>query len=178
MAKQATLPLIKMEEKPRKKSAKRPASVSVKKAPIKKKPQKQGTGKTKQSEQLAMALPMPQEKRTKNIAPVAPGHISKEEKAKAGKFVHLMERSDAYIQYKKNGKNSKIGEFDFRSLLLCTMESSRETLVKNINLFKGYAAIHNRQDLLVFLSHCEDRFSHLLSASQKQLKKPVRKSRK
>ena len=115
-------------------------------------------------------------KADKLIAPIIPSHVSKEEKAKAGKFVHLMERSDAYIHYKKNGKNSKIGEFDFRSLLLCTMESSRETLVKNVELFKGYASIHNRQDLLVFLNYCEDRFSYLLTAPQKQLKKPIRKS--
>ncbi len=85
-----------------------------------------------------------------------------------------MERSDAYIHYKKNGKNSKIGEFDFRSLLLCTMESSRETLVKNVELFKGYAGIHNRQDLLVFLEFCEDRFSYLL----KPQNKPVRKAKR
>lgn len=104
---------------------------------------------------------------------IAP-QVSKEEKAKAGKFVHSMERSDAYVHYKKNGKSSKIGEFDFRSMLLCTMESSRETLIKNINLFKGYAGIHNRQDLITFLSYCEDRFSYLLAAPQKQLKKPLR----
>ena len=89
-------------------------------------------------------------KTDKVIAPEVPIHVSKEEKAKAGKFVHLMERSDAYIHYRKNGKNSKIGEFDFRSLLLCTMESSRETLVKNMELFKGYAGIHDRQDLLQY----------------------------
>ncbi len=108
----------------------------------------------------------------------APSVVPKEVKIRAGKFVHLMERSDAYIHYKKNGKNSKIGEFDFRSLLLCTMESSRETLAKNVELFKGYASIHNRQDLLIFLDHCEDRFSYLLVAPQKQLKKPMRKSTK
>jgi len=171
-AKQETLPL----EKPRKKAVKLSALAPVKKVPLKKKPQKQRARKTTQPEQLAMALPIQSEKKTKNIAPVIPGHVSKEEKVKAGKFVHLMERSDAYIHYKKNGKNSKIGEFDFRSLLLCTMESSRETLVKNMELFKGYAVIYNRQDLLVFLSHCEDRFSYLLVPPQKQLKQSIRKS--
>lgn len=104
----------------------------------------------------------------------APIVVPKEVKIRAGKFVHSMEKSDAYIHYKKNGKSSKIGEFDFRSLLLCTMESSRETLAKNMELFKGYASIHNRQDLLTFLGHCEDRFSYLLAAPQKQLKKRSR----
>jgi len=172
-AEQGTLPLIKMEEKSRKKSVKLPASIPAKKMSTRKKPQKQNIKKTAQVEQLAMALPILQEQKAK---PVILNHVSKEEKAKAGKFVHLMERSDAYIQYKKNGRNSKIGEFDFRSLLLCTMESSHETLAKNVKLFKGYAGIHNRQDLLIFLSHCEDRFSYLLIAPQKQLKKPIRRS--
>ena len=104
----------------------------------------------------------------------APIVVSKEVKIRAGRFVHLMEKSDAYIHYKKDGKNSKIGEFDFRSLLLCTMESSRETLAKNMQLFKGYASIHNRQDLLTFLDNCEDRFSYLLATPQKQLKKRSR----
>lgn len=112
----------------------------------------------------------------KVTAPEVPIHVSKEEKLKAGKFVHLMENSDAYINYKKNGNNPRIGEFDFRSLLLCTMESSRETLVKNVGLFKGFAKIHNHRDLLSFLNHCEDRFSYLLVQPQKRLKKPVRKS--
>ncbi len=195
-AKQETLPLIKMEENTRKKPVKSPATIPVKKAPIRKKGRKQGTGKTAQ--QLTMALPILQEKKARPVVqaskkmgtifvptektvqadkvttPVTPSHSSREEKAKAGKFVHSMERSDAYIHYKKHGKNSKIGEFDFRSLLLCTMESSRETLVKNMKLFKGYAGIHNRQDLIMFLIFCEDKFSYLL----KPQNRPVRKVKK
>ncbi len=80
--------------------------------------------------------------------------VSAEEKARAGKFVKMMEASDAYRLYKKNGANAQIGEFDFRSLLLCTMESSPETLARNVELFKGYAGIHNRQDLITFLTFC------------------------
>lgn len=114
-------------------------------------------------------------KQTKPAHP-APVTVTKEDKVRAGKFVRAMERSDAYIHYKKNGKNSKIGEFDFRSLLLCTMESSRETLVKNLQLFKRYADIQSRQDLLIFLNHCEYRFSYLLVSTQKQIKKSARKA--
>lgn len=118
-----------------------------------------------------------QPKQADKVRPT-PFSVPKEVKIRAGKFVRVMETSDAYIHYRKNGKNSRIGEFDFRSLLLCTMESSRETLVKNVELFKGYASMHNRRDLLIFLNHCEDRFSYLLVAPQKQLKKPIRKSTK
>lgn len=82
-----------------------------------------------------------------------------------------MERSDAYIHYKKHGPNSKINEFDFRSLLLCTMELSAETLARNVKLFKGYAGIHNRQDLTTFLIFCEDKFSYLLKPQNKSRRK-------
>ena len=96
--------------------------------------------------------------------------VSREAKERAGKFTHMMERSDAYIHYKKNGSKSNISEFDFRSLLLCTMESSAETLTRNVELFKGYAGIHHRQDLIAFMVFCEEKFSHLL--------KPARKAKK
>ena len=97
--------------------------------------------------------------------------VSQEAKERAGKFTRMMERSDAYIHYKKNGNKSNISEFDFRSLLLCTMESSAETLARNVNLFKGYAGIHHRQDLILFLTFCEDKFSYLLKPQNKLLKK-------
>ena len=98
--------------------------------------------------------------------------VSREEKARAAKFVRAMEVSDAYRLYKKNGKESKISEFDFRSLLLCTMESSSETLARNVELYKGYASIHNRQDLLTFLGYCETSFETLLKPG------PVKKAAK
>ena len=98
--------------------------------------------------------------------------VSREEKARAAKFVRAMEVSDAYRLYKKNGKELKISEFDFRSLLLCTMESSSETLARNVELYKGYASIHNRQDLLTFLGYCETSFETLLKPG------PVKKAAK
>jgi hypothetical protein len=102
---------------------------------------------------------------------IAPINVTKEEKERAGKFARMMDRSDAYIHYKKNGSNSKINEFDFRSLLLCTMESSPETLARNVKLFKGYAGIHNRQDLITFLVFCEEKFSFLLKPQTKSIRK-------
>jgi hypothetical protein len=118
------------------------------------------------------ALPVPvvtAPKVEQKVIPPAPVIIPQEAKIRAGKFVRMMETSDAYRQYKKNGKNANIGEFDFRSLLLCTMESSPETLTRNVDLFKGYAEIHNRQDLIAFLTFCKDKFAHLL-APQKKMK--------
>lgn len=185
LIKQETLPLIRAKKFPAPVPVKKANKQTQSPAAIKKKQHKQSVIKTALSKQLTLGFLTAQEKKINPIAqvskkkreviaPVVLIHVSKEEKAKAGKFVHSMERSDAYIQYKKNGNNSKIGEFDFRSLLLCTMETSRETLIKNMNLFKGYAGIHNRQDLIVFLSFCEDKFSYLL----KPQNKPVRKAKK
>ncbi|NOH01707.1 MAG: hypothetical protein HND47_06980 [Chloroflexi bacterium] len=83
-----------------------------------------------------------------------------------------MERSDAYLQYKKNGGKARISEFDFRNMLYATMESSAETLRRNVELFKRYAGIHNRTDLIAFLTFCEESFAPLLNAKQ-----PARKFR-
>lgn len=101
-------------------------------------------------------------------APTPQVQISKEEKDKAGKFVKLMERSDAFQQYRKNGGKAKISEFDFRNMLYATMESSAETLKRNVDLFKRYAGIHNRADLITFLAFCEDSFAPLLMPQAKR----------
>lgn len=187
--KQETLRQVKVEEpkqtKKKKELVKPAAPVTVQKTPAQKKEKPQA-----QPAQLTMSLmPVAEEKKAKPvppvvkkveskpvkvemvIAPVAVLQVSKEEKVKAGRFVQSMERSDAYRQYKKSGDKSRISEFDFRSLLLCTMESSPETLARNMNTFKGYATIQNRQDLVVFLNFMESSFSTLLNSSGKKLAK-------
>jgi len=98
--------------------------------------------------------------------------VSKEEKAKAGKVIKQVERSDAYRQYKKLGAKACISEFDFRDMLFATMESSAETLRRNVNLFKRYAGIHSRADLITFLDFAEGSFAPLLKIQAKQ---PARK---
>lgn len=92
---------------------------------------------------------------------VAPA-LSKEEKIKAGKVMNLVEKSDAYKLYKKNGKQAKISEFDFRNMLFTTMESSSDTLSRNVLLFRKYANIHSRDDVVTFLNFCEEFFAKLL----------------
>lgn len=151
---------------------------------------KKETLKTAQPAQLTMALPTPPAKKTveepatkppvkkeakpvkQEAAPTPHVQVSKEEKDKAGKFVKLMERSDAFQHYKKNGGKAKISEFDFRNMLYATMESSAETLKRNVDLFKRYAVIHNRADLVTFLMYCEDSFAPLLVP---QVKRTTRK---
>jgi len=168
-----------------------PKSIKPARLVGKKKLQKQSAVKNTQPAQLSMALPSPQEKIAKSLQPVrqkkniitpqkektakitsaASSHLTREERAKAGKVVRLMESSDAYRHYKKNGGNSRISEFDFRSLLLCTMESPPETLARNVNLFKSYVNIHNRHDLMTFLNFCEVSFAFLLKPTGKKINK-------
>ncbi len=125
------------------------------------------------SKPVVIARPVKQ-KQTKAIQPsmiipaVPVPVVSKEEKAKAYQLVRAMERSDAYRQYKGYGEKSRISEFDFRDMLFATMESSPETLARNVNLFKGYARLHDRQDLVTFLNFCEVSFSSLLKPSSKK----------
>lgn len=98
------------------------------------------------------------------LVPVA---VSKEEKDKAAKVIKQIERSDAYQLYRRNGRRAQIGEFDFRNMLFATMESSAETLKRNTELFKRYASIHFRTDLIAFLEFCEENFSALLISKVK-----------
>ena len=100
--------------------------------------------------------------------------ITKEEKEKAGKVVKQMERSDAYLMFKRNGRRAHISEFDFRNMLFATMESPAETLKRNVDTFKRYAGVHQRNDLLGFLDFCEQHFAALLIAKTKQ---PIKKLR-
>ncbi|NWF64195.1 MAG: hypothetical protein HXY38_07810 [Chloroflexi bacterium] len=92
---------------------------------------------------------------------------SKEEKEKAAKVIKQVERSDAFRLYRVNGKRAQIGEFDFRNMLFATMESSPETLKRNLDLFKRYAGIHFRADVIAFLDFCEAAFTELMKPKAK-----------
>jgi len=102
-------------------------------------------------------------------------HLAQTElKTRAGKFVRAMETSDAFRDYKKHGRHAKFNEFEFRSMLLCTLESTHETLKRNLDQFREYADIYTRQDLLAFLNFCEDKYSYLLHPPKKRAAKKMR----
>jgi hypothetical protein len=98
-----------------------------------------------------------------------------EVKAHAKKYVRSIEMSDAYKHFKKG---TPLNEFDFRSMLLCTMESPPTTLARNLNQFKEYVNIHERKDLLSFLEFCESKFSNLLGTADKLTAKPAKTAKK
>lgn len=91
--------------------------------------------------------------------------IHPELKARAKKYIRSIETSDAFKHFKKG---LPINEFDFRSLLLTTMESPPATLARNIAQFKEYVTIHERSDLYSFLEFTEGKFSHLLGKPESQ----------
>jgi len=51
------------------------------------------------------------------------------------------------------------------------MESSPETLARNVELFKGYAEVHNRKDLIAFLVFCKEKFLYLFAPQKKAIRK-------
>jgi len=86
-----------------------------------------------------------------------------EMRTRAGRFVSSLESSEAFQKFSGDGSAVKISEFDFRNMLLCTMETSAETLRNNLEQFKQYASLYQRNDLLEFLGDCQNRFASLLS---------------
>jgi len=88
--------------------------------------------------------------------------VSEEPKASAHRYTRAVQMSDAFIQFKKQGRKARLNEFDFRSMLLCTMETPAATLKRNLEMFKEQVQADNRKDLLAFLEFCEAKFSHLL----------------
>ncbi len=104
------------------------------------------------------SAPMPKPKEKKKNVPAQTIHP--ELKAHARKYVRSIEMSDAYKRYKKR---TALNEFDFRSLLFCTMESPPATLSRNLSQFKEYVNLFARRDLLTFLEFCEHQFSYLLN---------------
>lgn len=192
VVKQTAAPAKKKTEVKPKAQPKKTVSKPVvkKKAPVRRKekaPAKPAVKKTRAVKQLPLPVPAVPKKAAKKpvvrrkpikrevqpqVGREAKPVVSKEEKAKAGKVIKQVERSDAYRQYKKLGSRVKISEFDFRNMLFATMESSAETLQRNVNLFKRYAGIHNRADLIVFLDFAEGSFAPLLKT---QAKPPARK---
>lgn len=161
------------------------SAAKVKKIAEKKRETSKKEAKTSaQPKQLTMALPSVAAKKKAEVPvtkpkvkedaakPVGgevfpPAAVSKEEKEKAAKVIKQLERSDAYQLYRRNGRRAQIGEFDFRNMLFATMESSAETLKRNVELFKRYAGIHFRTDLIAFLEFCEEKFSSLLISKAK-----------
>jgi len=108
------------------------------------------------------------------VASIPAELIHPELKAHAKKYVRSIEMSDAYKHFKKG---LPINEFDFRSLLLCTMESPPTTLARNLNQFKEYVNIHERKDLSSFLEFVEGKFSSLLGNTNTSTAKSAKSSK-
>jgi len=103
----------------------------------------------------------------KRRAFVRPGSekASGEIRTRAGRFIRSVEASNAFKAYSKSRTVTDLAEFDFRSLLLCTMESSSVTLRNNLEQFRQYAALYRRRDILTFLQLCAEKFADVLAES-------------
>jgi hypothetical protein len=92
-----------------------------------------------------------------------PSKLTAEARTRAGRFIRSLEASDAYQRFRSEGEPAEISEFDFRSMLLCTMDSSAATLRSNLEQFKQYASMYERQDLVDFLDFSRRKFAPVLS---------------
>ncbi len=70
--------------------------------------------------------------------------------------------SPAYLKYSK-GNDDSISEGDFCFLLQGTLDSSRDTLKKNLAVLKRFAAELQREEISKFLNWLEGRFKNFLS---------------
>jgi hypothetical protein len=91
------------------------------------------------------------------------GRVRTETRTRAGRFIRAIEESDAYKSFKEAGELAIISEFDFRNMLLCTMESSSSTLRSNIGQFMQHSAVYKRRDIETFLEFCQRKFAHILA---------------
>ena len=94
--------------------------------------------------------------------------IRTETRTRSGRFVKALEESEAYQLFQRSGEQSDISEFDFRSMLLCTMDSSANVMRNNLEQFKQHISHYDREDLLSFLNYCESKFSELLTDGAEQ----------
>jgi len=92
--------------------------------------------------------------------------VGAEKRTRAGRFVGSLEMSEAFQKFSAEGPSASITEFDFRNMLLCTMESSAATLRSNLDQFKQYVLLYKRNDLLGFLDFCTEKFNVILTESK------------
>lgn len=88
--------------------------------------------------------------------------VRAETRTRAGKFVRELEDSTAHKQYVAAGAEANISEFDFRSMLLGTLDTLPSTLRSNLEQFKQHVMLYERLDLLNFLEFCEVKFARIL----------------
>jgi len=81
-----------------------------------------------------------------------------EERTQEGRLVKSLRNSDAFKKYQLEKSISLVTEFDFRDSMLCTMESSREVLKKNLEQFRHSSKVYRRADLLSFLDLMSTKF--------------------
>ncbi|MBV6395185.1 MAG: hypothetical protein HFACDABA_00756 [Anaerolineales bacterium] len=97
--------------------------------------------------------------------------VSERPPTRDSRYVKAVESSEAYRHFKRQKSRARINEFDFRSMLLCTMESSPAALARNLETFKDQVRAEGRKDLAAFLDFCEARFSHLLAEAPPRILK-------
>ena len=86
----------------------------------------------------------------------------KNERTRARRFLKHIKQSEIFQKYKKNKNFEDVSEYEFRSLLLSTMESKPSVLRKNLDDLYEQMMILNNDDMIEFLQSCKNEFDIIL----------------
>ena len=86
----------------------------------------------------------------------------KNERNRASRFIKHIKQSDAYKKFKPQNDVSNISEYEFRSLLMCPMESPPTALRQSLSELKQQVATIGNDEILEFLEKCNRNFIKIL----------------
>lgn len=86
----------------------------------------------------------------------------KDERNRASRFLKHIKQSDAYKKFTSQNDFSDISEYDFRSLLMCPMETPPNKLRQSLNELQDQVRIVGNNEILEFLDKCKSQFTQIL----------------
>lgn len=86
----------------------------------------------------------------------------KDERNRASRFLKHIKQSDAYNNFKSQNDVSDITEYQFRSLLMCPMETPPNKLRQNLVELKEQIMIIGNDEIIEFLNKCSRQFIQIL----------------
>jgi hypothetical protein len=86
----------------------------------------------------------------------------KDERTRARRFLKHIKQSQIFKKYKMSHDFENVSEYEFRSLLISTMESKPSVLRRNLDDLNEQMMILENNDMIQFLQLCKDEFDIIL----------------
>jgi|TARA_B100001971_G_C18250640_1_gene577916 hypothetical protein len=86
----------------------------------------------------------------------------KDERSRASRFLKHIKQSDAYKKFKSQKNVTDISEYEFRSLLMCPMETPPNKLRQSLGELQDQVRIVGNNEILEFLENCRSQFTQIL----------------